>query len=97
MLRSAPIREIGTVDDLLATAFQQHYRRIYDYVRRSGSSHADAEEITQEVFAQAAARLHRLSTDARPLAPWLYTVTKRRLADEARRRGRTCGMPARAS
>lgn len=76
------------MDDVLAEAFRRHYRQIYAYVRRSGSSHADSEDITQEVFAQAAAGLEQLRTDSRPLAAWLYTVAQRRLADEGRRRAR---------
>jgi RNA polymerase sigma-70 factor (ECF subfamily) len=80
------------MDNVLAAAFRRHYSQIYRYVRRSGSSHADAEEITQEVFAQAAARLERLTTDSRPLAAWLYTVAQRRLADEGRRRARAARL-----
>ncbi len=76
------------MDDVLAVAFRRHYRQIRDYVRRRGSSYDDAEEITQEVFAQAVAALEKLRTGSSPLAAWLYTVAQRRVVDEARRRAR---------
>ena len=82
------------MDDVLAAAFRRHYRQIYHYVRRGGSSHADTEEITQEVFAQAAASLERLSLGQPPLAAWLYTVARRRLVDEGRRRARAAKAAA---
>jgi RNA polymerase sigma-70 factor (ECF subfamily) len=46
-----------------------------------------AEDITQEVFANAAAQLARSADDASPTLAWLYTVARRRLIDEGRRRG----------
>jgi RNA polymerase sigma-70 factor (ECF subfamily) len=76
------------MDDVLADAFRRYYGQIYRYVRRGGSGHAEAEDLTQEVFAQAAASLQRLREDSRPLASWLYTVAQRRMTDETRRRAR---------
>lgn len=64
-----------------------HYRRVWRFVRRRAASVQDAEDLTQEVFANAAASLEACETDSGALA-WLYTVAQRRLADEARRRGR---------
>ena len=64
-----------------------HYRKVWRFVRRRAASAEDAEDLVQEVFANAAASLDARETDSRALA-WLYTVARRRLADEARRRGR---------
>jgi RNA polymerase sigma-70 factor, ECF subfamily len=64
-----------------------HYRKVWRFVRRRAASAEDAEDLTQEVFANAAASLDSRGTDSATLA-WLYTVARRRLADEARRRGR---------
>lgn len=63
-----------------------HYRDILRFVRRRVDEHADAEDVTQEVFASAAQMLARRSQSAPPTLAWLYTVARRRLADEARRR-----------
>jgi RNA polymerase sigma factor (sigma-70 family) len=65
-------------------AFRRHYDQVYRYLRWRTHDHHRAEELTQQVFADAAASL-RATGDA-PLA-WLYTVAKRRFADEARKRG----------
>jgi RNA polymerase sigma factor (sigma-70 family) len=77
------------MEDALAVAFRRHYRQIRDYVRRRGSPYDDAEEIAQEVFAQAAAALGGLRIGTSPLVAWLYTVAQRRIVDEARRRARS--------
>jgi RNA polymerase sigma-70 factor (ECF subfamily) len=63
-------------------AFRRHYDHVYRYVRRRTRDHHRAEELTQQVFADAAASLR--DTESPPLA-WLYTVARRRFADEARR------------
>jgi RNA polymerase sigma-70 factor (ECF subfamily) len=64
------------------------YDDVYRFVRRRSASDEDAEDITQTVFAAAAARMDDLSNDSRPLLAWLYTVARRRLVDEQRRRSR---------
>jgi len=73
------------VNDVAERAFRRHYGHVYRYVRRRTGDHHRAEELTQQVFADAAASLR--DAESPPLA-WLYTVAKRRFADEARRRAR---------
>jgi RNA polymerase sigma factor (sigma-70 family) len=73
------------MESTAATAFRRHYQQVYRYVRRRNRSHVQAEDIAQEVFAEAAARLGPEVPGAPPALAWLYTVAKRRLADEARR------------
>ena len=80
--------ETEDVEDLAADAFRRHYRQVFGFVRRRTRSNADAEDIVAEVFADAAASLHRFERGPTPVLAWLYTVARRRLADEARRRGR---------
>jgi len=65
---------------------EPQYREILRFMRRRVPSAADAEDVTQDVFANAADALARSSDDAAPTLGWLYTVAKRRLADRARRR-----------
>jgi RNA polymerase sigma-70 factor (ECF subfamily) len=65
------------------SAFRRHYDQVYRYLRWRTHDHHRAEELTQQVFADAAASLPE--TGGPPLA-WLYTVAKRRFADEARKR-----------
>lgn len=70
------------VTDPSEGAFRRHYAEIYRYVRRRTRSEHEAEELTQQVFADAAASLR---CDGRPPIAWLYAVARRRFADAARR------------
>lgn len=74
------------MEELAAQAFRRHYRQIYGFVRRRTPSDADAEDIASAVFADAAAGLDEFRPGATPVLAWLYTVARRRLVDEARRR-----------
>jgi RNA polymerase sigma factor (sigma-70 family) len=75
--------------NLADQAFRRHYGDVVRFVRRRTSSAADAEDIASDVFADAAKGLERFEPGATPVLAWLYTVARRRLADEARRRART--------
>src|SRR3954452_18521525 len=74
--------------DHAADPFGRHYRDVFGYVRSRVDSDEEAEEVTQEVFAAAAEELGRSADAAAPTLGWLYTVARRRLVGEARRRGR---------
>jgi RNA polymerase sigma-70 factor (ECF subfamily) len=73
------------VTDPSERAFRRHYAEIYRYVRRHSRDEHQAEDLTQQVFADAAASLR---CDGRPPIAWLYAVAKRRFADAARRDSR---------
>jgi RNA polymerase sigma factor (sigma-70 family) len=81
-----PAYENVSVTDVVERAFRRHYGTVYRYVRRRSRSHELAEDLTQEVFAAAAAALPSENSGDPPLLAWLYTVAQRRFADEARRR-----------
>jgi RNA polymerase sigma factor (sigma-70 family) len=70
------------VSDVAERAFRRHYAHVYRYVRRRTGDHHRAEDLTQQVFADAVTALQ--PSPSPPLA-WLYTVAQRRFADEARR------------
>ncbi|MEK6274438.1 MAG: sigma-70 family RNA polymerase sigma factor [Actinomycetota bacterium] len=67
-------------------AFRRHYGHVYRYLRRRVGDPERAADLTQDVFAAAAAALPA-GTGEPPALAWLYTVAKRRFADEARRHG----------
>ncbi len=73
------------MNNVAERAFRRHYGQVYRYVRRRTGDHHRAEELTQQVFADAAAALRE--SESSTLA-WLYTVAKRRFADEVRRTSR---------
>jgi RNA polymerase sigma factor (sigma-70 family) len=76
------------VQELVDEAFRRHSSQIYRYLLRRTSNHADAEDITQIVFAEAAAALSRTEQPDSLLA-WLYAVAERRFIDHLRRRRRS--------
>jgi RNA polymerase sigma-70 factor (ECF subfamily) len=77
------------VEDVAESAFRRHYAQIYRFVRRRSASDEQAEDVTQAVFADAAAARARLRPDRLLLLGWLHQVARRRLADEARRDSRS--------
>ena len=66
-------------------AFREHRRPIFVYLLRRTGDADRAEDLTQEVFADAVAALPQLLLDGKPLLPWLYTVAQRRAIDAARK------------
>ena len=66
----------------------EHYRDIFRFIRRRVRSVEDAEDVTQQVFADAAARLASSAAETSPNLAWLYTVARRRIVDERRRQAR---------
>ncbi len=82
------------MDHLAEASLHEPYRQVFHFVRRRTASDAEAEEITQSVFAQAAAQLDAVKQGLPPPLAWLYTVAQRRLIDEARRRTiRSAALP----
>ena len=68
-------------------AFRQHRTEIYRYLRRRTGNGDEAEELTQQVFADAALTLSRMEASPGSLLGLLYTIARRRFADQARRNG----------
>jgi RNA polymerase sigma-70 factor (ECF subfamily) len=76
------------VNGIAEGAFRRHYGHVYRYLNRRLHDPTRAEELAQEVFAAAAKDLPDEAEGGPPALAWLYTVARRRFADEARRRGR---------
>jgi DNA-directed RNA polymerase specialized sigma24 family protein len=80
------VSEISYMGRVAEQAFRDYYGRIFRYVRSRTASDAEAEDIAQTVFAEAAARLDSSAQSSAPVLAWLYTVAQRRLIDAARQR-----------
>lgn len=80
--------------DVLERAFRTHYGQVYRYLRRRTNDHDRAEDLAQQVFADAAEALPDFGPDASSPLAWLYTVAHRRFVDEARRRARESAIDA---
>jgi RNA polymerase sigma-70 factor (ECF subfamily) len=86
-LRFPPSPERQGAENLVESAFRRHYGQVYRFLRRRTGDPGRAEELTQTVFADAAAASHKLvDRPDRPVLAWLYTVAQRRLLDDASRR-----------
>jgi DNA-directed RNA polymerase specialized sigma24 family protein len=87
-LRSEALNEKKGVNGAAKGAFRRQCQQVYSYLRRRVRDPHRAKELTQDVFAAAAAGL----PDAREGDPaalaWLYAVARRRFVDETRRQGR---------
>src|SRR6266516_1119346 len=75
------------VEGVAEYAFRQHRTEIYRYLRRRTKSSDQAEELTQQVFADAALTLSRMDAGPGSVVGLLYTIARRRFADQARRDG----------
>jgi RNA polymerase sigma-70 factor (ECF subfamily) len=73
------------VTDPVEWAFRHHKTEIYRYLRRRTGTPERAEELTQEVFADAAQAFSRLTLDRSHVLALLYAIAKRRVVDESRR------------
>lgn len=81
-LLSAGLFEKHGVSGVAERAFRRHYGQVYRYLRRRTRDHERAEDLAQQVFAEAVVGLRE--SGSAELA-WLYTVAKRRFSDELRR------------
>jgi RNA polymerase sigma-70 factor (ECF subfamily) len=74
------------MEGLAELAFRRHHAQIYRYLRRRTRDADRAEDLAQEVFADAAAALGTGDWQPASMLAWLHTIAQRRFADEARRR-----------
>ncbi len=69
-------------------AFRAHSQRIYRFFLRQTGSQSDAEDLTQRVFTDAVEAFGSTTTPPDSVLAWLYTVARRRMADDIRQRSR---------
>lgn len=87
--RPSLLRRVRDLEDHSSwSEFHAIYRHlIYGLARRSGLAHADAEDVTQDVFKRLAETIHQF--EAHPqrgsFRSWLMTLTRWRIADHRER------------
>jgi RNA polymerase sigma-70 factor (ECF subfamily) len=74
-------------------AYVRYGSAVYKFLLRRTGSHHDAEELTQQVFADVASAVSR-GDAPRSMRGWLYAVAERRLIDELRSRKRAAEVAA---
>lgn len=68
--------------------YRLYYNFIFGLARRSGLSHADAEEVTQDVFKRVSETIHEFESDPTrgTFRGWLANLTRWRIMDKHRAR-----------
>jgi RNA polymerase sigma-70 factor (ECF subfamily) len=59
--------------------------RVYRYLFYRTGNQADAEDLTEQVFLQAWAAIHRFQWHGKPFQAWLYSIARNVLVDHRRR------------
>ena len=67
--------------------YRQYATRIYRFVFARVSNHADAEDLTAQVFMEALQSLERFDGNGN-FAAWLFTIARNKVVDSYRRRKR---------
>jgi RNA polymerase sigma factor (sigma-70 family) len=70
--------------------FYNLYRKlVYGYARKSGLSHEEAEEVTNDVFVRVANTIHEFESNPEkgPFRGWLLNLARWRVTDKFRSRG----------
>lgn len=76
-----------TTPEDIERAFVRYRLELYRFLLGRTRDHHDAEDLAQQTFADAAAKLSR-SDPPRSMRSWLFAVAERRAVDEHRRRKR---------
>jgi RNA polymerase sigma-70 factor (ECF subfamily) len=71
-------------DAAIRQLYSHHARALRWYVQQFCPDGASADDIVQETFIRAWRHLSRLSTDDRPIRPWLFRVARNLLIDADR-------------
>jgi RNA polymerase sigma-70 factor, ECF subfamily len=74
----------GDADAAIRQLYQRHAAALHGYAERFCTDRATADDVVQETFIRAWRHLPQLSTDDRPIRPWLFKVARNLLTDADR-------------
>src|SRR5487761_371655 len=81
---SATLDEMSAAVGGASDMYLHHHDAVFRYIRARVGSHAEAEDLTSDVFCKAVADLHRYRPLRSSALPWLYTIAAHRVADHYR-------------
>lgn len=73
--------------EALAAFYEQHFERVYQYVRRHVRDEHSTEDLTQEIFVRVYVALPRYDP-CKDVRPWLFTIAANKIRDYWRSRPR---------
>ncbi len=76
--------------------YDRHFHRVWAYVIRRTGNHAEAEDVTSEVFRRALEHLPRFEWRGTPFIAWLLRIASNALATRWERQARETGDPPEA-
>ncbi len=77
--------------EALAVIFERHKEGVFNFVLRMVANHADAEDITSDVFGRLCEKQNRFSPNAK-FKTWLYTIARNACIDKIRGRNKFGSM-----
>lgn len=87
------VRRAATDADAFGRLYEQHVRRIYNYIYYRTGNHHDAEDLTARVFQRALRHVGRFEDKGVPFSAWLYRIAHNLVANWHRDRSRRPMVP----
>src|SRR5438105_3700139 len=78
------VRLAGRDPDAFARLYDRFVQKVYRYAYRRVRSHADAEDITAQVFRRALEGIAGYDERGAPFGAWLFRIARNLLVDRAR-------------
>ncbi|HSR46364.1 MAG TPA: sigma-70 family RNA polymerase sigma factor [Anaerolineales bacterium] len=89
----ALVRRAATDTEAFGALYEQHVRRIYNYIYYRTGNHHDAEDLTARVFQRALRHVGRYQDKGVPFSAWLYRIAHNLVANWHRDRSRRPIVP----
>jgi RNA polymerase sigma-70 factor (ECF subfamily) len=87
------IRRAATQPDAFGELYEQHVRKIYNYIYYRTGNHYDAEDLTARVFQRALKHVANYQDQGVPFSAWLYRIAHNLVANWHRDRSRKPVVP----
>jgi len=87
------VRRAGSDTEAFGLLYEQHVRRIYNYIYYRTGNHHDAEDLTARVFQRALRHVGRFEDKGVPFSAWLYRIAHNLVANWHRDRSRRPTVP----
>ncbi len=69
--------------------YKEYYRKVYGYVYLRLRNHADAEDITSDIFAKIVEKLDTFDPEKASYSTWIFTIAKNRVITHYRQHRET--------